>query len=124
MQEPAENQEEQSVHIDGQDVHVSEFVPMIDGVPYDLMNHFSVTPDEFVPRTKERLRQIYRMLEGNNFSDKFRSLIRVEQRLGCGGCEKHYEKVWNFLRIQNNTRFSGEKGMLRRKAMEASVRRD
>lgn len=75
-------------------------VSMIDGIPYDLIQHFSLSPVDMIPETRRRLADIYRMLPGEGFSEKFRSLSKVERKIGSGGAlDYRFQKVWNFLRL-------------------------
>lgn len=100
-------------------------VPLVHGVPYDLIQHFSIAPVDFVPKTRQKLADIYRMLDGDNFSDKFRSLVRVEKKIGSGGGGQvyRYEKVWNWLRLNQALKMTGSKqAKLRMEALEESQR--
>jgi hypothetical protein len=73
-----------------------------EGVSIDFLQHFNIEIRDLSPQMKEQLRDTYRMLEGEDSLSKFRSLAKIERRLGKGGQMSLLNKVWNWLKIQKN----------------------
>jgi hypothetical protein len=72
------------------------------GVPIDLMHHFEVNFNDMDLKSQDKLKEIYKMLDGDTMADKFRSLRRVELKIGKSLTRSSFERVWNYLRARTN----------------------
>lgn len=82
--------------------HKEGSVSSFRGIPLDLMDHFGIGFDSLGPKTQDMLRDIHRMLDGDDLRSKFDHLYKIQLKLGKNGSRPIFDRVWNWLKINNN----------------------
>lgn len=98
-----------------QDNHTTESVARYKDVPMDLMKHFGINLTDMTFDNEKKLKDVYRLLDGESLLEKFQNLNRVHQKIGRNSFQNPLDRVWNWLRLHENIKLS----KIKQEALEA-----
>ena len=77
---------------------------MYEGVPFDVYQYFSTAIESSTPNDRDKLRDIYEFVkkDGMSIGDVMSGISDIENRLGLGGGERRFDRVWNWVRMSKH----------------------